>query len=183
MKLNYQQRYIAYSAGLVVLIMVWYLGFYDDQKGKIAQMRAETIKINNDIKRAASSSGRIKVLQDDIEVIKKDVEKMKEKIPSKDRLLYVTKTIERIAKQYGLKLLKISPEKNILFSEEDPGSSIIKIPINIWVVGRYFNLGKFIESFDNFPFLLKAGSITISGDDDNYPELDIFFEVNAYLYK
>ena len=116
-------------------------------------------------------------------MIKKDIEKTKGKIPSKDKLLYVSRVIQSKGEQYGLKFQRITPQKDILFSEQSDGSNIIKIPVNIWMTARYFDLGKFIESFDDFPFLLKAGPVIISGDDENYPALDVYLVVYAYLYK
>lgn len=183
MNITYQQKYILYGLGLVVLIFLWYVSFYKIQNRKIGEMKIEITKINSDLSKAQSASEGIKTLQDDIEKIKNDIENMKEKIPSKDRLLYISQFIQSKGEQYGLKIEKISPQKEILFSEQTPSSSIIKIPINIWMIGKYFELGKFIESFNDFPFLLKAGSVTISGDDDNYPELQIYLIIYVYLYK
>ena len=183
MNLNHQQRFILYSIGLVGLMLLWFFGFYNVQNRKIAEMKLEIAKINDALNRAKSSSEGIKKLQDDIENIKKDIEKTKEKILSKDKLLYISNVIRRKGEQYGLEFQRIIPQKDILFAEQSESSPIIKIPINIWMTGKYFDLGRFIESFDNFPFLLKAGTVKISTDDDNYPEIDIYLVVCTYLYR
>ncbi len=183
MNLNYQQRFILYVIGLVGLILLWFFGFYNIQNRKIAEMKLEIAKINDGLNKAKSSTEGIKKLQDDIENIKRDIEKTKGKIPSKDELLYISNVIQRKGEQYGIHFQRITPQKDILFAEQTESSPIIKIPINIWMTGKYFDLGRFIESFDDFPFLLKAGSVTISADDNNYPEMDIYLVVYTYLYS
>jgi len=183
MKLNYQQRSILYGVGLVVLIFLWFFGFYNVQSRKIAEMKLEIVKVNDVLNRAKSSSKGLKKLQDDIKNIRKDIEEIKEKIPSTDKLLYISDVIQRNGEKYGLQFHKIIPQQDILFSGQSERSPIVKIPINIWMAGKYFDLGRFIESFDNFPFLLKAGSVKISADDDNYPEMDIYLVAYTYLYR
>ena len=183
MNLNYQQRFIVYGIGLVSIIFLWFFGFYNLQNKKIAEMKIEITKISNDLNRAKSSSEEIKKLQDEITTIKKDTEKMKENIPSKDKLLYISSVIQRRGELYGLEIQRIIPQKDILFAEQSGSSPIIRIPIELWITGKYFELGRFIESFDDFPFLLKAGSVTLSADNDRYPEIDIYLEVYAYLYR
>lgn len=181
MNLTYQQRYIAYGLGLVVLVLIWYFAFYKLQSGKISEMKAGIKQINQDLNAAQNSAGGIQKIKKEIESIKEEIEKMQEKIPSKDRLLYVSRAIENRGKQYGLKFQEINPKKDILFSKEEGNVSITKVPIELWMRGQYFELGKFIESLNDFPFLVNAGSVTISADE-NYPELDIYLVVYVYLY-
>jgi len=183
MKLNHQQKLILYGLGLAVLVVIWYLGFYNANNKKIAGIKAEIAKINDDLVKAKSASSGMKTHKDEIEKIKEEIEGMKEKIPSKDQLLYLSNLIQRRGEQYGLKFENITPRKEVLFTGTQGDGSIIKVPINIWITGKYFDLAKFLESFDSFPFLLKGGSLTISGDDENYPNLDIYLIVYTYLYN
>ncbi|MFC1557877.1 type 4a pilus biogenesis protein PilO [candidate division KSB1 bacterium] len=181
MNITYQQRYIVYGAGLAVLMLVWYLAFYNSQTRNISEMKAGIEQINRDLTAAKSSAGGMQKINDEIKSIKEEIEKMQEKIPSKDKLLFVSRAIEKRGKQYGLKFQEVVPQKEILFSENKDSASITKIPINIVMTGEYFALGKFIESLDDFSFLIKAGSVTISADN-NYPELEIYLVLYVYLY-
>ncbi len=182
MKITYQQRFILFGAILVGLIVIWYFGFYSLQNKKIASIKAEIAKINNDLNRAKDSSTEIKKLKDEIATLTEEVDSLKEKIPSKGELLNLSNLIKKRGGQYGLNFIRIYPQKEVLFAEEPGGSSIVKIPINILLTGSYFNLGKFLDSFDSFPFLLKAGSVSISADDNKYPVLDIDLTLHTYLY-
>ncbi len=182
MNITYQQRYIVYGAGLAVFVLIWYLAFYNSQSRKISEMKAGIERINRDLNSAKSSAGGMQKINDEIKLIKKEIEQMQKKIPSKDKLLFVSRAIQKRGKQYGLKFQEVKPQKEILFSATKGSTSITKIPINIWMSGEYFALGKFIESLDSLSFLVKAGSVTISADN-NYPELEIYLIIYVYLYS
>ena len=182
MNITYQQRYILYGAGMVVFVIIWYLAFYNSQSRKISELKADIEQINRNLSAAKNSAGGMQKINDEIKAIKEEIEQMQKRIPSKDKLLFVSSAIEKRGKQYGLKFQEVVPKKEILFSENKGGTSITKIPINISMTGEYFALGKFIDSLESLPFLVKAGSITISADN-NYPELEIYLVIYVYLYS
>ena len=94
MNITYQQRYIVYGAGLAVFVIIWYLAFYNSQSGKISEMKAGIEQINRNLSAAKSSAGGMQKINDEIKSIKEEIEQMQEKIPSKDKLLFVSSAIE-----------------------------------------------------------------------------------------
>jgi len=111
--------------------------------------------------------------------LQNNADQLKERIPSKNRLLELTRQLERQAGRFNVTVDRIVPTKEALFTA-GPAEPVTRVPIQMWLEGEFLNIGKFLESFETMPFLLHAGEVQISTEDENYPSLDVF--LTAYVY-
>ncbi|RKY89005.1 hypothetical protein DRQ09_02080, partial [candidate division KSB1 bacterium] len=137
----------------------------------------------NKIKNIESYSKQIDLLNRQIEELKKKNESNKSKILTKQKIVLVSDEIGRRAKEFNLDIRDIKPEKTALFSDSSSTGMISRMPFKLFIRGKFFDFGKFLETFDEFPFLIKAGPVSMSTDDDTYPELFIEAIVYVYFYK
>ena len=182
-KLGFKERMILLGVAIIIVIVGWIYLYYNPVQLKIAGLNQETKNYKDQIRDVESSSKQLEELTQQIEQLKKESENKRSKILSKQRINLVGDIIGEKAREFNLKMRAIKPEKEALVADTAGTEMISRIPFNLQLLGKFFDFGNFLESFEDLPFLIKAGPVSMSTDDDTYPHLYIGSIVYLYFSK
>jgi len=181
--LGFRERMILLGAAVTVVIAAWFILFYRPIQSRTSRLNKEIEQYNARIENAESFNNQIKELTQEIEELKKEDKENKSKILSKQRITLISDEIGKQARKYNIDIRAIIPEKEALFSDTTGTGMISRMPVKLFARGTFFDFGQFLESFKDFPFMIKAGPLSLSTDDDLYPKLIIELTVYVYFYK
>jgi len=182
-KLGFRERMMILGGAIIIIIAAWFYMYYNPMRLKIAGINRETEDFKNRIQNVESLSKEIKTLNQQIEDLKERNEQNQSKILAKQRVDRVGEIIGEKAREFSLDIRSIIPEKEALFSDTTGTGMVSRIPFHLFIWGKFFDFGKFLESFEDFPFLIKAGPVSMSTDDETYPALIIQSMVYVYFFK
>jgi len=166
--------------GIIIFIIAWYAILYRTLHNKQNSITQEINALEKNLKDMKTAPGEIEKLMEEIELLNTEIAKEHTKIRPRSELLQISEAIAEKATSLGLDISRIIPEKENVIQESD--EEVIRIPIQIWLSGEYVSLGRFIESLEDLPFLVRSGSFQMSSDDDTYPFIDIYLTLYVYLY-
>jgi len=132
----------------------------------------------------SASDRDIKALEERVELLRKGIKISQEKIVTKDQLESIVGQIKSRGQKYGLKFHSMLPDYDNLIKvkgEEKEFSEVSQLKIEIKMQGYYKRFGQFIDSFDEFPFLVSLGEISVNYNGEIHPELEIYLEAILYL--
>lgn len=183
MKIAFREKMILAGAGLLVLIVVWYMLFYSKQSGKMAMIQSQIAQLTQQLNQAQMSAKNIKELEAEVDSLKVFHESLGQKILPKTKLLYITQEIQRRSSDFRLKVNTITVDKSKLFGEAGNVSPFLWIPIEMDISGEFFSFGKFLDDFENYSFIIRPGEVKIITDNTTYPALSIFLVAYAYVAR
>ena len=183
MQIGFREKIILAGASLVLLIAAWYFLFYAKVKVQIEGINREIAQAEQRMQEAKRSSNNLDALRAEVDSLEARFALMQSRILPKSELLQITEKLQGKATQFGLAISTISVDKSKLFGDEEGGSGFLWVPIEIGIEGEFFGLGKFLDTFPDFPFIIKPGEIKITTDDTLYPKLSIFLVAYAYVSK
>ncbi|MFC1556159.1 hypothetical protein ACFL67_03660 [candidate division KSB1 bacterium] len=184
MNFGFKEKIIAGAVGIILIIAGWYFFFYSSMSNEIELMQAEIGQLTADIQQAMTDSTLLETLQGQIEDLKKENAKNQNLIVPLDSSVYVTDELTARCAQYNLELTQPpNPDLDAIFGESADSSAtgIKMVGIDLYLEGTFFDLGRFIESFPEFPFLIKAGSVEIDTDDTMYPLLSATLKTYVFF--
>jgi len=181
--MKYKQRIVLLVTGCVILIVGWYFIYYLPMNNKINKIKSEINEINEEINLVAGNIGGLENLRKNVNQLETELEQYEEKIITKNKLVYVSNQLKEKGIECNLRIEKITPKVDVIFGEEKEEGEIVKLPISMNIVGHFFDFRNFLESFDDFPFLIKAGQVSVETDDAIYPDLLITLTVYVFAYQ
>jgi hypothetical protein len=163
MKFGFREKIIAASAVLVLIVIGWYMLYFSPKKIEIDSMRADIQQIQSDLSSINVTDAMLDSLRKEIATIQESE-------------LQITQDIQTNND-------KLFPDVNapIDTSTLESKTGIRPIDMDLFLQGSFEELVIFLESFENFPFLIRAGNIMVSTDDFLYPDLKIDLTVYFFL--
>ena len=181
-----QSFLVKYGVALVAFLFIvtgWYVVYFRDAQ---SQMNRYASQISDWMQKLRT----ITVSQEALASLETDIEKMKEEITAIERKVYRLEEISSIARQlvstaraHRLKVVSIVPSYDVLFPVEQPQGEariLVKLPIEIEMIGRFVNAGRFIERIPDLPFALAPNGVEFHSDPTLYPRLRIV--LRGYLF-
>lgn len=183
MKIGFREKMILAGVGLLLIIVTWYMLFYSKQNNKIIMIQGQIAQLTQQLNQAQLSAKNIKTLESEVDSLKAFHASLEQKILPKAKLLYITQEVQRRGSDFGLKVNSITVDKSKLFGETGNASPFLWVPIEMDINGEFFAFGKFLDNFENYPFIIRPGEVKIITDDTTYPTLSIFLVAYAYVAR
>lgn len=110
---------------------------------------------------------RSRVSQMDIQILKGRVDSLDQQLAAGlkriypgDQLLDLGRNIDQLGRQYGLKLLAITPDYRSLHLFRQT-NQISDLPVNLIFEGQFEQLGRFLDNSSRFPFTLLVHEVSV----------------------
>lgn len=191
MKFGFREKIIAAAALLALLVVAWYMLYYSPKKDEIADVNAEIRRIQRDINSLTVSDALLDSLREEIRTLQESARTSINLSVPEDSIMYIRTILEQSIGGHNLKITRrIETNIESLFPDTNvpPDTSTLEyktgirpIDMDLSLSGTFRNLVHFLESFEDFPFLVRAGEIDINTDDDLYPELLINLKIYVFL--
>jgi len=191
MKFGFREKIIAASAVLVLIVIGWYMLYFSPKKIEIDSMRADIQQIQSDLSSINVTDAMLDSLRKEIATLQESARSSVQLSVPEDRIMYVKEVLEQNIQESELQITqdiqtnndKLFPDVNapIDTSTLESKTGIRPIDMDLFLQGSFEELVIFLESFENFPFLIRAGNIMVSTDDFLYPDLKIDLTVYFFL--
>lgn len=148
------------SALLLAILVVWFVFFYYPKRVEIDKIKLDIKEMRHDLATASQANVDIEKIEGKFLQEQKSLEEVRSRFVEKDDLAKVSRKIEEFARGYNLRLTDFAPVFEDYFADTSKGA-IKALPLAITVRGRYLDIGKFIENWENLPFYLEPKGIMI----------------------
>jgi len=138
-------------------------------------------QLKENIKQTASKFKDAKLAEKDLESIhfkleneQENLEEIKDKFIIKNQLSDISLRMKEITSDYNLKLIDFTPAFQNYFSDTSK-APIKQLPFSITVSGKYLDIGKYLESWNQLEFYIIYKNISIEKKNpkSNIVESDI----------
>ena len=181
--MGYKQRIAIIFGGCLVLIIGWYFLYYLPVNNRISEVNNDIDELKEEIDFIENNIGGLDSLRNEVRLLENELQSERNKLISTNQIEYVSQVLKDKGEEFQLKIEDTEPDLNVLFGEEKSSGAIIKCPVKLFIVGQFFDFGKFLDSFDDFPFLIKSGKLSIETDEGIYPNLYITLTVYVFAYQ
>jgi Tfp pilus assembly protein PilO len=148
------------SIVLFAVLVVWFVFLYYPKSIEIQKTKLKIKEMRHELASASQANVDIQNIENRLLEEGKSLEEVRSKFVEKDDLASVSRKIEDFARKYDLRLIDFAPVFEDYFA--DTSKTIIKaLPLAITVRGRYLDVGKFIENWEQLPFYLEPKGIVI----------------------
>lgn len=172
---------VAVSA-LILIFTGWFFLLYRPKVSDLHSLKEDTQNLVLKLQSFRVSDQQILILEKEAENLGKEIEGKRAKILPKDQLPLVIQQFRSKGTKFGLKFEQMIPDYETLIKVEDEKvSEVLKLTVHMKLQGHYKNLGQFIDSIDQLPFLVSFGDIRISYEASIFPELVILMDAILYL--
>ena len=186
MKFGYREKIAAAAIILALFIVGWYLFYFSPKSDKIAQIEREIRSIQHSIGSITVTPALLDSLKEEIAQLQKAARKNMALSLPQDSMLHVQRVLRDKINEHKLEITgRIKPNTEALFSlvprdSLEVETGIRPVDIELFLKGKFFDLVAFLESFSDFPFLIRAGEIEMDTGDDIYP--DIIVRLKVYVF-
>ncbi len=172
--------------GLLLFLLVgsitWYIFSYQEQLLETQQAETKLQQILTKVRSARLAQSNMKTIEGQFKNQQINLEKERTRFMNKSDISNVTEKLKKFAVEYKVKLMDFAPRFEEYFTE-NPNMKIIDLPLEITVHGRYADIGRFIENFNQLPFYLIADELTIERVEEESNELKAQIITKLYTWN
>jgi Tfp pilus assembly protein PilO len=166
----------------VVGTVLWYVFIYIPLSGEIKTSKILLAGLNQKLRSVRQAESQLKNVEDRLMNAKMDLDVVKAHFVHRKNLADIIKKIRRVSENFNLYVTDFSPVIDSFLENKEDG--IIKIlPVAVTIKGRYLQIGKFLENFDNLDFYLTPQKITIEKLNLASNELTATITCNLYTWN
>ncbi len=176
-----KKRFYTILTVYLLLLFIWYMFIYLPQVQALDEVNTKLNEVSQQVAMARRAQINLKNIKTRFQSEQKELQKEKDKFIRKDQLGKVTQELRRLADKYDLKLTDFSPGFKDYFDAEK--KSIVPLPLSISFIGRYLQIGKYIESWGNLPFYIIPEEITLQRVDNNGYDIQAVVEAKLYTWN
>lgn len=100
-----------------------------------------------------------------------------------EKLLDLGRSIEQIGKQYGLKLISVSPDYESLALIQKTEEGVTELPLTLEFTGSFIQFAKFVESVPDFPYVIRVNEVFLEKESEDKPALNVIIKGVIVLRK
>lgn len=180
-----QQKFFKkYGLGIgcvIILLVLWFVLFFKPVQNEISNSTQKVNEWIQKIKMATVSKDAILKLEQNVDTLNVQIAKIEERIYHLDDMQYIADELIKYAKRHQLDVQTMVPNYDVLFPvDEGIGSSLVKVPLEMKLIGRYFSVGRFLTEVDQLPFIYSPDELFLEADARIYPQLRV--TIQGYLF-
>jgi len=179
-----QKKSILISIGLVVIAAVWLNLFFFSNISKTKAARTEQIRLSQDINANRSQISNVGDIMGRVDLARNELNHKLDNICSVDSIPDFIAKLKASKSTYGLRDLTIKPKvpdllENMQIPIGDKTFDLVEFEIR--GVGRYLNIGQFLEQLHSEPYFNEASAISISYNKSLNPNVLFSLKISTYI--
>lgn len=176
-----KKRFYTIFAIYVIALFTWYVFIYLPQVQALDDVNYKLSEVSQQVAMAQRAQINLKNIKARFQREKQELQKEKDRFIRKNDLGKVTHELRVLADKYDLKMTDFSPGFKDYFDAQK--NAIVPLSLSISFVGRYLQIGKFLESWDNLPFYLIPEEVTLQRLDKNGYDIQAIVEAKLYTWN
>ncbi|RLD13014.1 hypothetical protein DRI50_08010 [candidate division KSB1 bacterium] len=176
-----KKRFYTIFSVYILLLFSWYMFIYLPQVQALNEVNTKLNEISQQVAMARRAQINLKNIKARFQKEQQRLQEEKNRFIRKNDLGKVTQTLRTTANKYDLKLTDFSPGFKEYFDAQK--NSIVPLSLSISFIGRYIQIGKFIESWGELPFYLIPEELTLQKLDNNGYDIQAVIEAKLYTWN
>lgn len=166
-----------------IIFVLWFAGLIMPQSNKITRLNGEIDEFVK-LEKQQVSDNTIQLMMLKLDRLTTDIKDVKAHFYPEDEILDLGRRVEKIGENHGLEFISISPEEfaNLDFFKGD-NKDVTELPIVIEFKGIFKELTDFLDSVEEFPFIIRLNDIKIINGDVRSQELNIYIKGNVVIAR
>jgi Tfp pilus assembly protein PilO len=178
---GFLKKYALGVGCVLILVILWFVIFYNPIKNDSSNFTQNVNDWMQKIKMASVSKDAIIKLEQNVDTLQVQIAKIEERIYHMDDMQYIADELIKYSGKHQLNVKSMVPNYDVLFPvDEEIGSPLVKVPLEMKFTGRYFAVGRFLSGVDQLPFIFSPDEIFLEADARIYPQLRI--TISGYLF-
>ena len=177
-----KNKIIIISALMVVMIITWFVVIYMPDSKNIGKMK-DRLAVLEEKERQGISERKVHILENHIESLNKKLKSNLDRIYPQQQLVDLGGHVEKIGKQYHLRLVSIFPEYSSLSQLHEGGQEFNELHVTIEFAGLFHRVAEFLDNIDEFPFVIRVNGVTLEKKIEKQSELKITLQGVIVLRK
>lgn len=166
---------LALLVGIYVLIVtVYYVGFYTEAEKDLEKKNAAFDKLHAQLVQTQNIASQIDVFIEEVEQLKEQLAQAQDQLPPDPRVDLLIEQITRIGKDNGLQFAKIVPQKS---ATKD---FYAEIPLQLNMHGKFHAFGLFFNELAGQTRIINVSNLTLKRKGDSNT-LDAAFTITTYM--
>ncbi|MCB0283674.1 MAG: type 4a pilus biogenesis protein PilO [Calditrichaeota bacterium] len=146
---------------VAVLIGSFYLLIYTPKQNNIDRLKQELNQTVNKFNSAKRAENDLENIRGSLTVEQNNLEKLSTRFIKKNNLSDITMKIRKNTRESNLELIDFTPIFKEYFSDTST-ADIKALPFSITVKGRYLEIGRFIDGWENLDFFMIPDEIYLN---------------------
>lgn len=167
---------------LVALLVAWFIAFYLPVSKQTKEMNQRLVSLEEK-ERSAIPESQIRLMEQIVDSLSAKLEAHTRRIYPQKELLDMGRVIEKIGKQYQLKLLTIAPDYGSLSRLAQSSEEVSELPLMMEFGGTFSGFTRFIDQIDDLPYALRVRELVIQKDEASSYSLNIQLQGVIVLRK
>lgn len=177
-----QRIFLALVVLLVFISVGWFILVYQPLQLEIKKKHRELGQLNRQIQNAQNANINLDKIEKEAERAEQELNEIRSKFVNRDDLSRVTENLRKLAQKHHVEITDFSPVLDSYFDDSE-NESIKPLPIVLTVIGRYLEIGRFVENMKNLDFYLTPREILIEKMDAESNDLEATITCNLYTWK
>lgn len=171
---------IAYAALGVLAVAFLYIPNIARRNRNLEEVR----RLDREIRDLRALTAGIEQLRRKVVESEKDVALFNSQVARHDSLYYLIREIVETGRtEYRLEFVEVRPPSKDTLMLAGVTAPLVGIPYQFQVRGRYLDIGRFIESLDNFRYFVRVPEFEIIGKDEIRPFVEARLLINIFATK
>ena len=180
---SFLKRYAIMVGIVIILISLWFLFYFLPVQTQIKYYSQDVKEWINKIKLATVKPEDMDRLEKNVDSLATEISKIEKKIYYLDDMPIIAKQLIEYASEHQLQVQTMVPNYTVLFPVENveaQGKLLVKLPLEIQMIGLFVSAGKFMEDVDHLPFTFAPNEVLMEADAKFYPRIRV--TVKGYLF-
>lgn len=170
--------------GLVVFVLLgvfaWFV-LYQPQLKARQESAVEADKLGKEIKQTQERVRGIGRLRQRLVELEEANASFSARVIPRSEMLGMLQRLASLAQDRKVRFLEISPPGlDTLLMEETTSRPVRGVPFYVTAQGRFIDIGRYVESLDDFPYFIRVPDFEVTVREDIRPEVEVKLLVNLY---
>ncbi|OQX55901.1 MAG: hypothetical protein B5M54_00325 [Candidatus Aminicenantes bacterium 4484_214] len=163
----------------VIIFIVAFLFYFKPRNQKIQEIRAERIKIEQEVARLQAKKKQLDQIEKELAQLNTTLKELETIIPDKKEIFNILRRIQQLAYDSRLNIIKFIPQREV------PQEFFAEQPISIEITGNYHNLALFFDRLSRFTRLFTINAFAIKSLREQSEALTISanFIARTYIFR
>lgn len=183
---SFIRNYAMAVAVLLTVTSVWLIFFYLPMQRRLGQTSNSLDAWNSKLREASLSEEMVDELTEKVEQLKKEVEQIESRLFYLEDMPVIARNLVKYAQSHNLRTLAMTPNYEVLTELDEsgsPGKPLVKLPIELKLVGRFKSVGDFIQNVDGLSFIFAPDGFRLNANPRIYPDVDATVTGFLFLLK
>lgn len=180
---SFTKKYAIAVSVLLVATSLWLIFFYLPLQRKLGQTSNNLENWNNKLKEASLSEEMVNELTEKVEQLKAEVADIENRLFYLEDIPIIADQLVKYAQSHDLRTVAMTPNYEILTELKEstsPRKPLVKLPLELKLVGRFKSVGEFISNVDKLSFVFAPDGFKMQANPRIYPDIDA--TVTGFLF-